>query len=162
MPPSRQFGTEISGNRRKGPNLTPEQRLCIISKREAGVSIAELVEEFGRSKRAIKYTIKTYAHLSTTKDKPRSGRPPMLSPRQKKILLRKARGAPKIEYAELAKAVQVVLPEDTPSKLPSKSTLYRELKRQRITNYRCKKRPLLTRARARKRVLFCRAYRHHN
>jgi transposase len=158
MPPSRQFGTEISGNRRKGPNLTLEQRLCIILKREAGVSRAELVEEYGRSKRAIKYTIKTYAHLLTTKDKPCSGRPYMLLPRQKKILLRKARGALKIEYAELAKAVQVVLLEGTPLTLPSKTTLYRELKRHGLSNYRCKKRPLLTRARARKRVLFCRAY----
>jgi hypothetical protein len=49
MPPRRQLGTETSGITPRGPNLTPIQRQQIISKAEAGVSVQELVEEFGRS-----------------------------------------------------------------------------------------------------------------
>lgn len=58
MPPPRQFGQEIDHNVRRRPNLTPTQREQIIAKYQAGVSTAELVEEFSCSKHAIQYTIK--------------------------------------------------------------------------------------------------------
>jgi transposase len=98
------------------------------------------MEEFGCSESAIKYTTRTYSSTAAH-EKPRSGRPRMLSRHQQKLVLRKARATPKIEYPELAKAAQVVSLEGTPSKLPSKSTLYREIKRNGITNLRCKERP---------------------
>jgi hypothetical protein len=46
MPLCRQFGTEISGNGRRGPNLILQERLRIIAKAEGGVSVAELVDKF--------------------------------------------------------------------------------------------------------------------
>ena len=142
--------------------MTPDQRQQIIAKSAAGVATTELVPEFGRSASAIKYTIKTYTNRATTVERPRSGRPPILSRHQKRLLYRKVRANPKIEYLELAKVAQVVSLDDTTSKLPSKSTLYQALKGLGLTNFRCKERPLLTRARALKRVKFCRTYRNHN
>jgi hypothetical protein len=56
----------------------------------------------------------------------------------KKIIYRKARAAPKLEYSELAKAGVVVSANGTPSKPPSRSTLYRLLKRHGLTNFPCK------------------------
>ena len=41
----------------------------------------------------------------------------------------------KINYAELAKAAQVISLGGTPLKLPSKDTLYREIKRHGIGHY---------------------------
>ena len=133
MLPRRQFGTEIAGNRRRGPNLTPDERQRIIAKRQCGCTIPELVKEFGRSESAIKYTIRTYTKATTTQEKPRPGRPPVLSARAKKLIYRKARSAPKVDYSELAKAAQVYAPDGTPSQPPSKSTLYRALKKNRLT-----------------------------
>jgi hypothetical protein len=98
------------------------------------------MEEFGCSESAIKYTTRTYSSTAAH-EKPRSGRPRMLSRHQQKLVLRKARATPKIEYPELAKVAQVVSLDGTPSKLPSKSTLYREIKRNGITNLRFKERP---------------------
>jgi hypothetical protein len=103
MPPRRSFGTEISGNARKKPHSTPSQRTVIIAKHEAGAELAELASEFGRSKYTIHDTIKRFSPYQTTSDLPRSGRPPRLSSRTKKIIYREARAAPKIEYSELAK-----------------------------------------------------------
>jgi transposase len=103
MPPRRQFGTEVAGNKPRGRNLTPDQRQRIIAKRQCGCTIKELVEEFGRSASAIKYTIREYSNATTTQEKPRSGRHPILSARTKKLIYRKARSTPKINYAELAK-----------------------------------------------------------
>jgi hypothetical protein len=56
MPPRCQFRTEITGNGCRGFNLSPEERLGIIAKAEAGVSVAELVDEFQRSPNCIRTT----------------------------------------------------------------------------------------------------------
>ena len=70
MPLRRQFGTEIAGNRRQGPNLTLDKQQQIIAKQQCRCTILELVKEFSRSKSAIKYTIQTYTKATTTQEKP--------------------------------------------------------------------------------------------
>ena len=70
MPPRRQPCAEILGNRRRGPNLTLDQRQQIIAKRQCRCTVLELAKEFSRSERAIKYTIRTYANRTTTQEKP--------------------------------------------------------------------------------------------
>lgn len=52
---------------------------------------------------------KKYRQTGTTADKPRSGRPPILSLHQKHIIYRKAVAQPKIEYKELAQATRTFL-----------------------------------------------------
>jgi hypothetical protein len=159
MPNQPQIRQNLHQNARRGPNISPAQRLQIIAKRECGATLDELVAEFGRSKSAIRYTLRTYTNTTNPVDKPRSGRPPVLSRHQKRMLYRKVRAAPKIEYSELAKVVQVMNADGTLSKPPSRDTLYRELKRQCLTNLRVKKRPKLTRGHALARLRFCRAWR---
>lgn len=158
MPPQRRFGQEIDQNVRRGPNISPADRQGIIAKREEGVPVRELAAEFGRSESAIKYTIRTYTKTPTTEERPHSGRPHILSRRQEKIIYRKARAAPKIEYSKLAKDGVFVNADGTTTKPPSHSTLYRVLKRRTITKYRCKKRPKLTSIYASKRCSFCRRW----
>jgi transposase len=102
MPTQRRFGQKLNQNVRRGSDISPEARQATIAKREYGASIKGLAAEFGQSESAIKYTIRTYSP-STTQERPRSGRPHILSLNQKKIIYRKARAAPKIEYSELAK-----------------------------------------------------------
>jgi transposase len=159
MPTQHRFGQEIDQNVRRGPNISPAARHKIIAKREEGVTVRELAAEFGRSKSAIKYTIRTYTKTATTKDQPRSGRPPILSLYQKKIIYRKARATPKIEYSELAEVGVVVNPEGTSSKAPSRTTLWRVLKHKGLSNYRCKKRPKLTAKHAQERLKFQKRWR---
>jgi transposase len=127
----------------RGPNISPGARQAIIAKREYGASIKELAAEFDWSESTIKYTICTYSP-TTTQEKPRSGRPHILSLHQKKIIYRKARAAPKIEYSELAKVGTFVNADGTPLKPPSHSTLYQALKRHGLSNFRCKVRPKLS------------------
>jgi hypothetical protein len=52
-----------------------------------------------------------------------------------------------------------VNPEGSPSKLPSRSTLYRELKKHGLTNHKAKKRPESNREHATLRLKFAREYR---
>jgi transposase-like protein len=79
MSQRRQPCTEISGNRRRRPNLTPDQRLQIIAKASAGVTTKELVKEFDRDSTTIRRVIRTATTRTTTTELPRSGRPPTLS-----------------------------------------------------------------------------------
>jgi transposase len=103
MPTPRQFGQEVARNARRGPNISPTERQRIIAKRQCGETVRELAAEFRRSESAIKYIIRTYTKTGTTQEQPRSGRPPVLSLHQKKIIYRKERAAPKIKYSELSK-----------------------------------------------------------
>ena len=70
MPPRREPLAEILGNRRRGPNLTLDERQRIIAKRQCGCTIPELAKEFSRSESAIKYTIREYSNATTTQEKP--------------------------------------------------------------------------------------------
>jgi hypothetical protein len=123
MPPRRSFGTEISGNTSKKPYLSPAQRQTIIAKFDAGISVRQLADEFERGVQTIRDTIKRWNLHQTTSDLPRSGRKPMLSLHQKKLICRKARAQPKIEYENLVETGTFVNADGTPSKAPSRSIL---------------------------------------
>ena len=157
---ARQFGREVSQNVRRGPNMTIDERNIAIGMLDGGCSTAEVAAAFHRDPSTIRRLHQKYSTTATTADKPRSGRPTILSRHQKKLIYRAARRAPKIEYKDLIKAATIVQPDGTPSRPPSKSTLYRMLRRLNIVKYRCRKRPKLTPQHARKRLQFARRYRH--
>jgi transposase len=159
MPTQRQFGQELNQNARRGPNITVSQREQIIGMLRSGSTIPEVADAYGRTDRAIRDLRKKYNQTGSVQDKPRSGRPPILSTHQKKILYRKARSKPKIEYSELRKDGIFVNADGTLSKPPSRTTLYRLLKGRGLTNHRCKKRPKFNRGHAALRLKFAREYR---
>jgi transposase len=144
---------------RRGPNLTTTQRNQIIGMLDGGASVTEVADAYGRTARCIRDLRKKYTQTGTTEDLPRSGRPPILSLSQKKIICRKARATPKLEYSELAEAGVLVQPDGTTTKPPSRSTLYRVLRRRGLINFCCKKRPKLTHGHALARLRFCRTWR---
>jgi transposase len=84
----RSFGTEISGNRGRNDELSPEARSSIISKQEAGVSIKELAAEFGVHRNTITKTIKRWKNHKTVHSLPREGRPEIITHREKRLLHR--------------------------------------------------------------------------
>jgi hypothetical protein len=158
MPPQCLFEIQISRNACKKVHLTPYQRQSIIAKYEAGISLMELAAKFRWSKSTIYNTLKCYKLHATTSDLPCSGRSPILSLWQKKIIYRKACAAPKIEYSNLIKEATFVNAECLPLKPPSRSTLYRTLKRRNLTNHPYKKRPKLNQGHALKHLQFSRQF----
>jgi transposase len=92
------------------------QREQIIGMLCGGYTIAEVANAYGRTNQAICNLRKKYTQTGSVQDKSCSGRPPMLSTQQKKILYRKARSKPKIEYSELCKDGIFVDTEGTPTK----------------------------------------------
>jgi transposase len=88
---SRQFGTEITGNRGKKEELTPEARSGIISKWEAGVMNKDLAAEYGVHRNVIAYTINRWKKHKTVSSLPRSGRPEVTTRREQRSLVRLVR-----------------------------------------------------------------------
>jgi transposase len=160
MATPRQFGQELDQNVRRRRNISPATRDRCIGMLQGGMTVQEVAVAIQRSERAIRDLRLKYRQTGSVQDKPRSGRPPVLSKQQKKIIYRKVRAAPKIEYSQLAKEAIFVNAEGTPSKPPSRSTLYRALKRRGLTNYKAEKRPKFTRAHALLRLKFAHKYRH--
>jgi transposase len=158
MATQRQFGQELDQNVRRGPNISVIQRDQVIGMLNGGIPVKEVAHAYGRSDRCIRKIRQKYHQTGTTQDKPRSGRPPVLSLAQKKIIYRKVRAAPKIEYSKLAQEAIFVNYEGTPLKPPSCSTLYWELCRRGLTNHKAKKRPKFNRGHAALRLKFSREY----
>lgn len=154
MPPRRSALSEISPNVNRRPNLSPEQRERICAKLDAGVSYQELMEEFRVNRSTIWRTKQRQNLHNTTQELPRSGRPPILSDRSNRQLYRIVRTTPKIEYTELASELGWHT-----TTTPSRSTLYRAIKRMKLKKFPCKKKPLITKKNQKKRLLFARKWR---
>jgi transposase len=144
MPTQRISGREIAQNARRKPNMSPAERNIAIGMWRAGCSAVEVAEACGRSASTIRRLINKATTTGTTEDKPRSGRPLILSRHARKLVYRAVRKNPKITYAELQEIAQVHPPDGTPSEPPSRSTLYRVLRKTGLLHVRCKKRPKLT------------------
>jgi len=150
MAQPRQILGEISGNSKRGKELTPWDRATIVSQRKAGLTYPEISKELGIALTTVKKTVKKHsAGDSTGHSKPRSGRPKKHDDRVHRRIIRFCRTAPDATYAEVIERLQLDV---------SKDTVRRILKEQGITNWRKKKRPALTKENARERLLFCRKY----
>jgi hypothetical protein len=96
---------------------------------------------------------------------PRSGRPEVLSRREKRLLFRIARKWPKIEYDKLIEEAELhalTLASTLRTITPHRNTIAKALKQQGLINYMCKLRPKLTRGDALRRLRFCKTYRYFN
>ena len=125
----------ISENRRRGPELTPYKRGEIIGKYNAGVTRQNIDHILETPKSTIDYTIDQVSKRPHGESRPRIGRPPKLSDRDKRYLIRVTRMDPRITYARLK--LQCGLDCST-------DTIYRVLKEYGLTNWLAKKRPLLS------------------
>ena len=146
MPPRRSALHKISGNARDRRNLTPDERMQIIAKSEAGCTTGELADEFRVTSKCIRDTLRRWRLYHTTSDLPRSSRPTKTTPRDVRALYREARKTPKIKYKALLQKVGLIL-------RISKTTAYRRLKDKNLHKFRCKRRPRIVRKLARLRVL---------
>jgi transposase len=150
----RSFGTEISGNRGRGCELSSAQRTAILEAVDAGKKKAAIAREFGCSTRVVFNTIQRWKDHKTVESLPRLGQPPKLNRVQKRNLLRIVRQHPQIEYAELIAQVAGIA--------ASRSTIYRLIKKHHITKWRAKKRPKLTPELARMRLKWAKQHRRFN
>ncbi|KAJ5743349.1 transposase [Penicillium manginii] len=146
----RRFGTEISGNRRPGGELSSEARAAIIYAHECGVSPTKMAAEFNVARSTIYSTIKRFREHQTLKSLPRSGAPKVYRYSTIKYTCLLARREPWLSLSELSARI--------PSH-PSRSTIKRFLRSKFLQRYRARRCIPISRENARKRVQFCRNWR---
>lgn len=137
MANKRHFGNPISGNSRRGPQLSPGDKRVLKAHVDDGLSYREIQEITGVAPSTTASAIKSLDNDTTGKARPRSGRPGALSERDQQLILRLVRQHPKWQYQKLLEEAGVG---------QSHSTIYRLLKHHGITNWRAKRRPELTQA----------------
>ena len=147
MPNPRVFGTEISGNRRKTEELSPEHRAALIGGLSAGQSPTAIAKAFKISRTTVYRTIKRFQERNDLRSKPRTGRPRSLSTREERYIARIARRFPRISWRALVHMDSVNV---------SRSTIRRILRRKGIRKWLSKRRPKLTPIQARSWLAFCR------
>lgn len=143
----------------RGPNMSLTERNIAIGMLMAGAGYREVAEYFHRDATTIRRLHHKYNTTHTTADRPRSGRPPVFSDRQKKIIRRVVRRTPKIHYKKLIDEAMFMIPNMPPLKRPCRRTLYRVLAKLNIHRYQCKGRPKLTAEQVKARSAFAQRYR---
>jgi transposase len=142
------YGSQISGNRSAGGELSLDQRNCIISKHKAGCTTKELAQEFMCSRRTIQRTIQQWETTSSNYSRPRSGHPPALTRREKRYAYHLARQKPKIQYRAML--------QDLSLTRVSAHTLRSALQDYSLKKFRARRRPKINAATAAKRLQYAR------
>ncbi|KAJ5129199.1 uncharacterized protein N7515_005238 [Penicillium bovifimosum] len=125
----------INLNRVKGTELTPHLRGKISSQAEIGIPTATIARHFGLSPSTIQYTLEQEHARADGKTCPRSGRPPILSEGDKRLILRLIKRDPFIVYREI---------RDQSGLTASDDTLLRLVKSSGYGHWKARKRPFLT------------------
>ena len=130
MPVQRTPLAPINSNRRLRQELTPWCRSEIQTYRNIGLTN----EHISRLTSCTRSTVATTLRLNTLRNDgktlPRAGRPPTLSVRDRRLILRVIRRTPKLTYAQLRVETGIDV---------SRSTLYRRLKDEGISNWLAKR-----------------------
>jgi transposase len=142
---------EVSGNSRKGPELTPYERGKVVARWEDGKTVPDIHRKMHIARSTIRNTIEAGSNREQGRSLPRSGRPKALSRSEEQYILYLARRFPKCTYRQLGESI---LPR------VSRKTIYRILKRHHITRWRARKRPFLTKEVAKERYRWAKIHRH--
>ena len=146
----RNFGTEISGNRRINAEFSSEARAAIVGARLAGKSREEVADAFHTKRPETISNIYSKAQRrKTTKSAARKGAPRKLSQRAEHRLIILARRSPRATYTQLKSELRTNVSTDT---------IKRALRRHGLKKWRAEKRIELTEDDAKERLAFCRQY----
>jgi transposase len=143
----RKFGTEISGNRQRGKELTSDQRAAIASRAADGAKQSVIAREFQCSRGAVRRTVERWLKKRTFDSLPRKGRPPKLNHRERRYIIQLVRRKPRLAHKALVGHVDTKV---------STSTIRRVLRQQNLRKWRSRKRIKLTKEGAKERLKFAR------
>lgn len=149
MSERRSFGTVISGNRQRNHEFNSEQKSAMVALLDAGLSARKVAQQFGTTHPVVTRAAKRFWEHNTLKNKPRSGRPQILSAQKKRYILRAAKSDRRITYDALCNVATSHV---------SSHTIRRFIRKHWCRKWKSLKRPKLTKETARERLHFCYAW----
>ena len=143
-PPHRTPLRQISGNGKINSELTPAERNQIIGAALCGVKKSDIATHLDYHRNTVLYTLKKATERPPFQASiTRSGRPKVLSAREKRSLIRTVKKEPKTIYEQLKTSLGLSA---------CKNTLQAAFKEANIACWRAKRRPELTAEHATKRL----------
>ncbi len=131
--------------------LSEAQRGYAIGQVEAGVRTGKIAAALRCKRQTIQKLKRRSYNTYTTTSAPRMGRPPILTRRQHRRLLRVVKKFPKIEWIPLFKEAGL-WDEEKAKPTVSRRTVARTLEEEEIRHFRSKRRPLIDKATAKLRL----------
>jgi hypothetical protein len=150
MPPLRTPLGSISGNSRRGKELTPYMRGKILGKASEGAKSATIAIKLKIPRKTVEYTLQQDELRNDGYSLPRKPQGKSYTDAEERITVRHVRLNPKDTYQQVIDACGLTY---------KRSTVKKILKKHGIYNWRAKKRPELTEAHALKRLAWCLAHR---
>ena len=131
-----------------GGELTEAQRIYCLAQVDAGARTSEIAANLGCSQRCVQKTIARWKDTSSNTTKARDGRPPVLTRRDHRRLLRIAKKNPQIEYRKLMDEAGLW---DSNQAIPqvSRRTVQRAMAAEGYRKWRAKRRPKINAGTAR-------------
>ena len=90
------------------PELSPSKRAAIVALHDQGLSYQAIANKYGIAKSTAHYTYQRYQEHGTYKSLPRSGRPPIVTDRTRRHVLRDIKNNRTAPYADIAKSIEGV------------------------------------------------------
>ncbi|KAK0513618.1 hypothetical protein JMJ35_003982 [Cladonia borealis] len=141
----------ISGNRPRGKELSPFHRGILVGQAAQGLRYSGIAKATNLHKNTVRNAVLNAAIQYNGQSRPRSGRPSIVTDRDRRYIIRIARVAPRLTYQQLKKEAGHNF---------CRSTVYWILRDYGLTNWLAKERPLLTEEVAAKRLAWCRERRY--
>ena len=130
-----EIGAKLTAMRQPGQELSPFARAAIIGAVTAGTSQSAVALAFGISRAAVQLTLHQFESSTTVESRPRTGRPEVLTRREKRYIIQLAKRNPRLSTQMLTNTVDTRI---------SRSTVRRVLRHHRIRKWRAQKRIPLT------------------
>ena len=118
----------ISGNQRRGPDLSPYLRGKIVTLKECGVTTSAIAKRLSLPRSTIQSTLDLDELRNNGESQPRIGRPLSYTPSDERRILRIVRAHPKLTYRELLSQLGLEIHPNTVKKI---------LKEHGIQNWKC-------------------------
>jgi transposase len=140
-----ELGAKLTVGRQPGQELSPAARAAIAGAVAAGASQTAVANAFSISRRAVQLSLQRFESSTTFESKPRTGRPEILTRREKRYIIQLAKRKPCLTTQLLTNIVDARI---------SRSTVRRVLRHHRMRKWRAQKRIPLTKAVAMARYKF--------
>jgi transposase len=140
-----EIGAKLTAGRRPGQELSIAARAAIIGAVAAGASQSAVARAFRVERTAVYRILQRFQSSTTVESKPRTGRPEVLTRREKRFILQLAKRFPRHTTQMLTNSIDGRI---------SRSTVRRVLREQRVRKWRAQKRIPLSKAVAMDRYSF--------
>jgi transposase len=137
------FTTVISGNRRRNQQWSPEAKAAMLSRLAAGEGPASVARAFQTRTSTVTYIRDQFNKHGTVQNRPRSGRPPLLSRAERRYIIRMIYKDRQISWDSLVNGVDCRV---------SKSTVRRVVRSHFKRKWKVMERPKLDKDKARIRL----------